>query len=298
MLVENILSQISEENKRFEAIQNKLFNVVKVPLVTGSAVFNAPKEMYGTYRDTGGDALGVVGGDFTPQQPKDLFNLFVDGIMNNPKLTSDEMRYVEMAGASKIRFQTPLGVIKFKNLQGIEDESIVRLNLQTGFDGKTKTSMYLTTYRLICSNGMKATFTEHACSFKNTSGNAGKSVSLIADIQRQLRHSESLEEMYLHLNKVKVNKTQTKDYVGKVLGYDLTEYDDFSTRKQNIVENVLESIDTEFARTGQTAYGLLQGVTHYTNHKASGFENPDYIYLGRGAEVNDKAVKFALELAK
>lgn len=298
--MQDILNQITKEAQRIAKIENKLFEVIKQPLVINNEdpAFLSPKEVYGTYKHTGGYPLGIVGSDYTPQQPKDLFNLFIDGIANNSNLTTDTLGYHEMAGGSKIRFTVPVGMVSFKNIIGQQDESVVTLNFKTGFDGKTMTSMYLSTYRLVCSNGMKKTFTEHTCRFKNTSGNAGKAVSLIEDIQRQLKQVESIEEMYLFLNSIKVNKKQTKKFVENVTGYDLTDTSDFSTRKLNIIEAINGSISTEFDRTGATAYGLLQGITHYTNHKASGYANPDFIHIANGQKINDKALKFALELAK
>lgn len=305
MTPENILHVVGNESKRIAAIQAKLFDVVKLaaPAPTldqferpNDGRFLAPEDLFHTYKNTGGKPLGTVGSDYTPQQPKVLFNSFLNGIIDHDTLTTDGINYYEMAGGSKVRFTVPIGMVSFKNIAGQQDESVVTLNFKTGFDGKTTTSMYLSTLRLICTNGMKKTFTEEICKFRNTSGNKDKAINLIEDIQTQMKNLKSLEEMYLHLNKVKVNAEQTKKFVSDVTGYDLKDKENFSTRKLNIVTNILESIDTEFARTGKSAYGLLQGITHYTNHKASGHANPDYIHLAQGQKMNDKALSLALAI--
>ena len=66
-----------------------------------------------------------------------------------------------------------------------------------------------------------------------------------------------------------------------------------------ILENIEKSIALEFARTGETAFGLLQGVTHYTNHVANTsktISDAEYIRFYQGNVTNNKAqqILFAL----
>lgn len=278
-----------------EKIEAQLFNVVKVPLVSNLVGFENPTA-FGIYKENGGQPLGVVGNDYSPQQLKNLFPLFIDGMRENQDFDGSKLTFHEMKDGKKVRFSVPVAKVGFKNLRGQFDESIVTLNFQTGFDGLTKTSLYLSTFRMICSNGMKASVTEFQASFKNVKGNQGKAVSLVADINRQLTNVETLNEMYLAMNKVEVNQAIIDKYIESVTGYNLKEKADFSTRKLNILNDINKSIDLEFSRTGATAFGLFNGITHYTNHVASGHTNPDFIYTENGAKMNDKALKLALEL--
>ena len=278
-----------------EKIESQLFDVVKVPLITNLAGFENPTS-FATYRENGGLPLGVVGADYSPQQPKTLFPLFLDGMAENDDFDTSKLTYHEMKDGKKIRFSVPVAKVGFKNLRGNFDETIVTLNFQTGFDGQTKTSLYLSTYRMVCANGMKASVTEFSASFKNTKGNQGKALSLVGDINRQLSNVTTLNEMYLAMNKVEVNQTVIDQYIEKVTGYKLADKSDFSTRKLNILTQINESIAIELSRTGNTAFGLFNGITHYTNHVASGHANKDFIYTENGAKINDLALKYALEL--
>lgn len=293
--MEAILSQIAQTQSIVETIESKLFNVVKMPLITNLEGFENPTA-FATYRENGGNPFGVVGNDYNPAQPKALFSMLIDSMRHNDAMDLSKLKYTEMKDGKKIRFSVPVATVGFKNLQGKFDESIVTLNLQTGFDGLTKTSLYLSTYRMICSNGMKASVTEFQASFKNTKGNNGKAASLISDVNKQLENVTTLEEMYLAMNKAKVTDADVKKYIELVTGYNLKDKEEFSTRKSNILTQIQNSIELEFSRTGKTAFGLFNGITHYTNHSASGSDNEDYIFVDAGVKMNDNALKFALSL--
>ena len=74
-------------------------------------------------------------------------------------------------------------------------------------------------------------------------------------------------------------------------------YSELGTRKQNILSAVQESIALEFGRTGSTLWGLVNGITHYTNHVASTTDRNDYLLTGAGLKLNDLAQKVAYEMA-
>lgn len=295
----NILETITSGKNalaNIEKIEAQLFNVVKVPLITNVSGFDAPTA-FGMYKTQGGKPLGVVGNDFTPQQPKELFPLFTDGLLNcaNQDFDTDKLTYTELKDGKKIIFSVPIGKMGFKNLRGEFDETIITLNLQTGFDGLTKTSLFLSSYRMVCANGMKASVTEFQASFKNTKGNQGKAVSLVGDIVKQVNNVETLNEMYLALNKVQINQTIVDAYVKKVMGLDVNEFSNYGAVKQRNYSAVMESINLELSRTGNTPFGLFNGITHYTNHVSSS-QDLDYLFSGAGTKINDNALKFALEL--
>lgn len=288
-------SIIGNQAKNLEAIEKALFDVKKIQLHPNMDGFESPTA-YATYKGTGGQPLGVVGANYTPTQPKFLYDSLLHTLMETPNVDADKLKFVEMKDGQKIRFTMPLGSIAFRNMLGKEDVSDVTLNLQTGFDGKTKTSFYLSTYRLICSNGMKANTTEFTASFKNTKGNVGKASSLCHDITKAFNSMERLSDLYKHLNKIEISTLDQNKFVEAVTGYDLKEYNSLHKKKQNIIDNINKSIGIELARTGNTAFGLLNGITYYTNHVVKGCEDKDYIFVGNGDKINDKALKAVLSL--
>jgi hypothetical protein len=170
------------------------------------------------------------------------------------------------------------------------------LCIQTGFDGLTKTSLYLYTHRLICTNGAKASNTEFQASFKNTKGNQGKVVGLCNDVSKAVSQLDDLKELYKSLDKVQVKQDIVNEYLKKVMDLDIHRSEEWSPRKQNIFDAINESIAIEFQRTGATLFGLYNGITHYTNHVASGHESSDFVFVDNGAKLNDKALAFVSEL--
>lgn len=291
----NFLENLKSDFNAVNIIEEKLFDVRKIQLHTGMEGFNSPNS-FGMYKGTGGDSMGTVGKDFTPQQPKMLFASLVECVRSNDQIDLSAMKYHEMKGGAKVRFEMPIGRVSFKNIRGQEDESLVSLNLQTGFDGLTKTSLYLSTFRLVCTNGMKASITEFTTSFKNTQGNVGKAVTLCNDLSKGVAQMPKLDEMYKYLNTVSVNQAQVDEFLTKVTGYNVKDYNELNLRSRNILDKINESVALEFGRTGASAFGLLNGITHYTNHVAKGSENSDFAFIGGGMGMNDKALKFALEL--
>jgi hypothetical protein len=243
------------------------------------------------YRTTGGASLGVVGKDFTATQPIALLDGLVGCGLDLSKLT-----YNELKDGAKVYFDIPAGQIAFRYIKGIEDVTDVSVRVQTGFDGNTSTSLYIYTHRLICTNGMKATVTEFKAKFKNTSGNQGKALSLCYDVAEAIKNLTKLEELYLRLDKVQINQSIIDSYLKQVASIDLAIKDEWSTRKTNMYNDLMGSINLEIGRTGATAFGLLQGITHYTNHVASGSGSNEYILLDTGAKMNDKAMQFLSKL--
>jgi len=293
--MENILSNIGTQFAAVEKIEKQLFDVVKLKLNTGLEGYNVPKH-YGVFKGTGGDCFGIVGDVYEPTQPKLILSSLVECAASSD-VDFSQINYTEHKGGKMIRFDAPIGKISFKNMRGHEDESIVKLNVQTGFDGHTKTTMFLTTFRMICANGMKATKTEFAVSYKNVKGNVGKVLSMCEAVSQAVSQQDQLKELYTHLNSIKVGQKEVNDFLLKVTGLDQAQYNEMNAAKRKRLDAINESVAIEFNRTGATAFGLLNGITHYTNHVVDAENRQDYLYIDSGVELNDKALKFALELS-
>lgn len=69
-----------------------------------------------------------------------------------------------------------------------------------------------------------------------------------------------------------------------------------STRKQNIITDIHESIETECKDLGSNVFGLFNGVTHYTTHKKKQKEAIFGNALGTVADINNKALQFCENL--
>lgn len=280
-------------------IESQLVNVVAVPLTTPLEGFEQPNA-FGVYRETGGAPFGVLGKDFAPQQPKQLFSSFVDCLIRNTESDLSKVRYHEMKGGAKIRFSVPVKKVSFKNMRGLNDETLITLNIQTGYDGYTATSLYLSTYRMICSNGMKANITEFKSKFKNTIHNVGKIDLLCDDVTKAINSSDSLFGAMQRMDKIEINTKRKNHFIKTVLGYSLRDKEELTIRKSNILDKVEEAIAIEFKDSGSTLWGLLNGFTRYTNHMVKDDKSlvDDYIYTAQGEKTNKLAFATAMAMAK
>lgn len=291
----NNVTRILQEAENISNISENLFEVKKIQLHPNIEGFNSPSS-FGMYRNTGGDALGVVGSSFEATQPKFLFDNFVESLQNFENCDLNKLTYTELKGGSRVLFKAPIGSISFKNMAGKDDVMDLHVNLQTGFDGQTKTSMYISSYRMICSNGMKAHTTEFSTSFKNTKGNVGKANLMVNDLEKSFKLATNFKEMVKELDSKQISSSDVDDFIFKVTGLRQKEYNDMSTRSRNILDNINRSIGIEFSDTGSTAWGLVNGITRYTNHMASASNRTDFLFADSGMALNDKAQKFALQL--
>lgn len=291
------MNDLTVSNANVARIESQLFNVVAKPLVVLEDHFFNPNS-FGIYKENGGLPLGVVGKDFMASQPKDLFKALVPCLVD-ANLSLDKLTYQTFKDDAKISFRTPIKMIGFKNLRGEMDESMLYLNLQTGFDGYTKSSMYLTMMRMVCTNGMKAINTEFSVSFKNTKGNAHNISMLCNDVAKSVNQVETIEAMILRLNSVKFDKKSKALFLTKVLGYDVNEpKEKMHAIRLASLEQIESAIAIEVARTGDTLWGLVNGISYFTNHLNTAKNQADYLYQGGGNLLNMKAQKVALEMAK
>lgn len=272
--------------QNLETIATSLFDVKKVQLIPSIEGLETP-ESFGMYNTTNGKCLGVVGSQYVPTQPSELMSNFIDCLSSN-NVDFDKFTYSELKGGSKVLFTSPFKTISFKNIRGVQDESIVKINLQSGYDGLTKTSLFLSILRLVCTNGMKANRTEFTASFKNTAGNKGRINTICTDVAKSLSMFDELESLILHLNSVPVTQLAIANFLHSLTGIN-PKQPDISTRSLNIYNDLLQSIEIEFQRTGASAWGLLNGVTYYTNHVATAESREDYILIDKGETLNRKA---------
>jgi len=286
----DILNKLEAGFKNQSTIEDKLFDVQLEQLVPTKEGFEVPTA-FGVYKSTGGQPLGVVGKTYVPTQPRALYEGLLDCDIDMANASFNTYK-----DGARCYFDIPIERLSFKNNMGIADETDVSIRLNTGFDGKTKTTFNVHTHRLICSNGMKVTTTEFSMGFKNTTGNQGKALSICHDVSRILETITDVKQLYVDLDSIQINGNIVDKYLARVMDIDKALRSEWTTKKTNIYNNVMGSIQTEFERTGTTAFGLLQGITHYTNHVASVSGSDDYLLGGTGGKTNDKALKFLTEL--
>jgi hypothetical protein len=292
-LMENFLTNIAKANENVANIENQLFDVEMKPLIVADTNFSVV-DWYGVFKSTGGNQLGIVGNRFLPTQPRAVFQAFCDAILDYG-LDTAKMRYTEVKGGEVVRFSIDLEPISYINLRKQEDTTIPTLNLQIGLNGKVTTSMFLSTLRLICTNGAKKSFTEFATSFKNVKGNQGKIVGMFDDVVRCMEEVTDVKELYARMNKVTINQDVVNTYLKRVADIDMAKYNEYAKQKQNSIDAMNKSIELEISRTGANLFGLYNGLTHYANHEIN-TKDKDSVFSGVGSKLIARAEKVMLEL--
>ena len=142
---------------------------------------------------------------------------------------------------------------------------------------------------------------------RNTIGGKTKVLIFVEDIAKIINSAKNFREQMELLDKKKVTRKQIEEFKLKMFGYNKEslikeekETDKPLKAKHNFIDAIDEAIDLEIKRTGQTLFGLLQGVTYYSNHVAQRSEQisqAEYIRFFQGAKTNDKAQELIFEMA-
>ena len=172
----------------------------------------------------------------------------------------------------------------------------------------------LYTERLVCTNGMVANNLEGSLKGRNTKGGKLKILSYSEEIAKIVNGMKDFKEKMIELDKRKLTYQEIETLKFKIFGFNAESENIKKAKMKNptkskneaLLEKIEESIKLEFYRTGQTAYGLLQGITHYTNHvanvkegnKKQKFSNSEYIRFNQGVKTNNKAQEVLFDLIK
>lgn len=304
--IESILGGgMNSTSKHLEAIEAKFFEVIKVQLHPNIEGFNSP-ENYGVYKGTGGDALSVMGKDFVPMQQREFMDSIIHTVFEcGSDLDLETLEFKEFKGGRQIEFSISLAPLDFENTMGLRDVTENKLTFSTSYDGSKSSAISLYTVRQVCSNGMMGWGMETVLKGKNTQGGKNKILTYCDEVMHIVEEVKKFNIKMRELDIQKVGKAEVEAFKLKLLGYNKetllskpVKLNDKGVevkqdgKKFAILDKINESIELEFSRTGETAFGLLQGITHYTNHVANSSKdvtNEEYIRFYAGAKMNDRA---------
>lgn len=294
--IENLLAGgLNSTEKHLKAIEARFFEVVKVQLHPNIEGFISP-DNYGVYKGTGGEALSVMGKDFVPMQQKEFMDSIIHTVFEcGSDLDLETLEFKEFKGGRQIEFSISLAPLDFENSMGLRDVTENRLTFSTSYDGSKSSAISLYTVRQVCSNGMMGWGMETVLKGKNTAGGKSKILTYCDEVMHIVEEVKKFNIKMKQLDIQKVGKAEVEAFKLKLLGYNketLAKSEKNETKKLNILDKINESIEIEFARTGETKFGLLQGITHYTNHVANNSKtitDEEFIRFYNGAKMNDKA---------
>jgi hypothetical protein len=285
--MESQLNSINSQFNALSAVRSQLFEAKKIQLHSGIEGFNSPN-VYGIYKNTGGNALGVVGDVFEPTN----LNLFLDSIErsvlnSNLDIDLSKLTFKEYCGGSKVVFRLPIKKYEIKTPM-VGDTLETSLEFRTGFDGKTKMSLGFYALRLWCANGAKNWKKDVDLAMKNTTNNQAKIMYFTDEIIKATNMINSHVEVLNKAVNVQVNQSTIDKFLTELTGYDVKEYKDLNTRKRNILDSINGNIAIEMSNTGNNLFSVLQGVTRYTTHElAKG--NEEKILYASANTINETA---------
>lgn len=282
-----LLNQISAEVTHVSNLKTKVLKAKKIRLHTGIEGFNSP-EAYGIFKDTGGNALGVVGSQFEPMNLELFLDCIQQSVMSsNLDLDLTKLTYHEYYGGSKIEFKLPYQRFEIQSPM-VGDVLETSLSFRTGFDGKTKMSLGFYSLRLWCTNGAKNWKKDVDLSLKNTLLNQSKVLYFTNEIITAAEQVKSHVNLLNEAVKKPIIQADIDKFLTDLTGYDVKGYHELTTRKRNILDAINQSVATEMQNTGTNLFSLLQGVTRYTTHNL-GKGNPEALLFEKGADMNQIA---------
>lgn len=302
MQTNEILSAITSTSKNITKIQNRFYEVVKVPMhpkQIGGVLLKNPTNMYGVYNAKTGELLSEksMGKDFLPMQQQE----FLDNILSTihefgADLDLETLAFKTWGNGAKIEFSVKMFPISFKNNKGLQDITNMEMTFSTSYDGSKANRIGIFTERLVCLNGMTALKLEGELKGKNTVSGKNKILSYAREVADIFNGAIDFKQKMIALDKIAMSNVRIEEFKKQLLGFNqatlLASEKKSEARRQSMLDNLDKAMAIEFKRCGKTAFGLLQGATYYTNHLSNTskkIDNDFYIRFGTGAKINDKA---------
>jgi phage/plasmid-like protein (TIGR03299 family) len=135
-------------------------------------------------------------------------------------------------------------------------------------DGSTSLKWGNTTTNIVCMNTFNAAKKELKNSARHTISIHDKVEAAIRQINGVIEQEKSLFDQFIKLSQIPVKQEHIAQIVKGITKVDILKKDnkEDSAYALNRTKELLESIALETGRQGETLFGLLNGVTHYTSH--------------------------------
>lgn len=175
-----------------------------------------------------------------------------------------------------------------------------------GHDGTTSLKWGEVNFTICCRNTFASASKQLQQSARHTASIHDKVEQSIREIMGISNAEKSIFDTFIKLSEIPVTRQNIAKIVKDITKVDITlpsvmAKDSTSQYAVNRSQELLESISTEMNAKGDTLWGLLSGVTHYTSHKLSvpKRENArlESKYTGTGFNVDNNAFDTILSFA-
>jgi len=251
---------------------------------------------YGVVRTDNNDCFGAFTDQYETFQNAELAELVLNiaDTIGQPISNGAEFK-----GGRKVMLQVNLQPVK------IGDDTITRkATAINSHDGSTSLRWGTTGTTISCANQFSAIRKELENGVRHTR-------NMREAINRSLRILENMEksdktlfEIFSSMTDFKATRKQVNETINLITGVDVTMGENsakqqYSTRKLNQTQDLVQSIVKEMSYKGDTLWGLFSGVTHYTTHKGgSDRTREESKYVGGLQRIDQKVFnKFATLVA-
>jgi hypothetical protein len=237
-----------------------------------------PTNGYGIFRADNDRCLGLVGSKYTITQNHEVVEMLMDaaGAVNIPAVRGGALG---MGERIYYQFQLPEVTIGgSKNLR--------YLTGLTAHDGLTKIGFGATNVVVICQNTFFQAFKDCEA-VKHTPNHKERLAGIINSLRASMFAEEQNIQRMIQMSNTVVPSKIDDDFLFEIIGGHLE-----STRSTNRLNDLKAAMSTEYAAHGESAYGLFNAVTRFTNHMTP-YKDIDTkrkaLMFGSGARINQRA---------
>jgi len=179
-----------------------------------------------------------------------------------------------------------------------------KLTLGVGFDGGRSFFIGHVNKYLRCSNEFASIVKDFTS--RLTKNNMIRVEDIIKNIGTYREYEEKLYQNFIKFQEVEVSEKLVQECAARIAGLTTEEialpmkkrFEEVSKQKLNKIDEVMASLRGECAELGSTAWGMFNGVTHYTTHVMSNRGSSQEISTMFGAKnkANHIAYDMCMEL--
>lgn len=268
--LESILAQIENNGASTLATLQQLnldWSVNRVPLSTPDGT---PVNYYANQRSDNGAILQVVSEGYSILQNEELVEL-----CEAMAKTFDYKVHKggELHGGRKVFVQ-----LETDSVTGIgaNNDTINRyITAVNSFDGSTAVAFGSLGFTISCQNTFyRAARHENMTRIKHTTNMRERIEQATRQVEQVSIEENTLYEKFFRMASAEATPAHIQSVIKRITEVDIMKTVSenktlHSTRKTNIAESLIASIQKEMSYKGDTLWGLLSGVTHYTSHVQS-----------------------------
>ena len=237
-----------------------------------------PTNGFGIFREDNGRCLGLVGSKYTITQNSEVIEMLMDaaGTLNIPAVRGGALGMGE-----RIYYQFQLPEVTIGGSKNMR-----YLTGLTAHDGLTKIGFGATNVVVVCQNTFFQAFKDCEA-VKHTPNHKERLSGIINNLKNSLNAEEQMIERMVTLSTTTVPSKIDDNFLLEIIGGYLE-----SSRSVNRLNDLKAAMSTEYNTHGETAYGLFNAVTRFTNHMVT-YKDIDTkrkaLMFGASARMNQRA---------